>query len=73
MLVSKNGWDLKGAVRTAELQGRGKLTGMHTQDDAFVLVRGAHPEGEADVQDVAATALDGLGLDPSGVDGRVLR
>jgi predicted AlkP superfamily phosphohydrolase/phosphomutase len=73
VLVSKNGWDLKGAVRTAELQGRGKLTGMHTQDDAFVLVRGAHPEGEADVQDVAATALDGLGLDPSGVDGRVLR
>jgi predicted AlkP superfamily phosphohydrolase/phosphomutase len=73
VLVSKNGWDLKGAVRTAELQGRGKLTGMHTQDDAFVLVRGAHPEGEADVQDVAATALHGLGLDPSGVDGRVLR
>jgi predicted AlkP superfamily phosphohydrolase/phosphomutase len=73
VLVSKNGWDMKGAVRTAELQGRGKLTGMHTQDDAFVLVRGAQPEGEAEVQDVAATALDGLGLDPSGVDGRVLR
>jgi predicted AlkP superfamily phosphohydrolase/phosphomutase len=73
VLVSENGWDLKGAVRTAELQGRGKLTGMHTQDDAFVLVRGAHPQGEADVQDVAATALAGLGLDPSGLDGRVLR
>jgi predicted AlkP superfamily phosphohydrolase/phosphomutase len=73
VLVSKNGWDLKGAVRTRELQGKGRLTGMHTQDDAFVLVRGAHPEGEADVQDVAATALDGLGLDTSEVDGRVLR
>jgi predicted AlkP superfamily phosphohydrolase/phosphomutase len=72
VLVSKNGWDLKGAVRTTELQGKGRLTGMHTQDDAFVLVRGAHPEGEADVQDVAATALAGLGIDPSGVDGRVL-
>jgi len=72
VLVSKNGWDLKGAVRTAELQGRGRLTGMHTQDDAFVLVRGAHPQGEADVQDVAATALDGLGIDPGGLDGRVL-
>jgi predicted AlkP superfamily phosphohydrolase/phosphomutase len=72
VLVSKNGWDLKGAVRTAELQGKGRLTGMHTQDDAFVLVRGAHPEGEADVQDVAATALHGLGLDASGIDGRVL-
>jgi predicted AlkP superfamily phosphohydrolase/phosphomutase len=72
VLVSKNGWDLKGAVRTAELQGKGRLTGMHTQDDAFVLVRGASPPGEADVQDVAATVLDGLGLDPGGVDGRVL-
>ena len=73
VLISENGWDLKGAVRTADLQGKGRLTGMHTQDDAFVLVRGAHPEGDADVQDVAATALDGLGLDASGVDGRVLR
>jgi predicted AlkP superfamily phosphohydrolase/phosphomutase len=72
VLVSKNGWDLKGAMRTAQLQGKGRLTGMHTQDDAFVLVRGAHPDGEADVQDVAATALAGLGLDTSEVDGRVL-
>jgi hypothetical protein len=46
---------------------------MHTQDDAFVLVRGAEFDGEVDVQDVAATALDGLGLDASGLDGRVLR
>ena len=72
VLVSKNGWDLKGAVRGTELEGRGRLTGMHTQDDAFVLVRGAHAEGEAHVQDVAATAIDGLGLDASGLDGRVL-
>ncbi len=72
VLVSHNGWDLKGAVRTRELQGKGRLTGMHTQDDAFVLVRGAHPEGDVDVQDVAATALAGLGLDTSGLDGRVL-
>ncbi len=72
VLVSRNGWDLKGAVRTTELQGKGRLTGMHTQDDAFVLVRGAHPAGEADVQDVAATALAGLGLDPGELDGRVL-
>ena len=72
VLVSRNGWDLKGAVRTTELEGKGRLTGMHTQDDAFVLVRGAHPAGEADVQDVAATAVAGLGLDPSSLDGRVL-
>ena len=39
--------------------GQRHADGMHTQDDAFVLVRGAHPDGEADVQDVAATALVG--------------
>jgi predicted AlkP superfamily phosphohydrolase/phosphomutase len=73
VLVSRNGWDLKGAVRTTALTGKGRLTGMHTQDDAFVLVRGAHPQGEVHVQDVAATAVDGLGLDASGLDGRVLQ
>jgi predicted AlkP superfamily phosphohydrolase/phosphomutase len=72
VLVSRNGWDLKGAVRTTELQGMGRLTGMHTQDDAFVLLPGVRRDGEADVQDVAATVLDGLGLDASGLDGREL-
>ena len=72
VLVSRNGWDLKGAVRTPSSPAKGRLTGMHTQDDAFVLVRGAHPDGAVDVQDVAATALDGLGIDASGLDGRVL-
>jgi hypothetical protein len=46
---------------------------MHTQDDAFVLLRGGRDEAEADVQDVAATVLAGLGLDASGVDGSPLR
>lgn len=72
VLESHNGWDLKGSVRTTELQGNGRLTGMHTADDAFVLVRGAHPSGVTRVEDVAATVLDGLGLDASGLDGRVL-
>jgi predicted AlkP superfamily phosphohydrolase/phosphomutase len=73
VLVSRNGYDLKGSVRSTELEGRGRLTGMHTQDDAFVLLRdGASTAGPADVHDVAATVLDGLGLDPSGLDGRVL-
>src|SRR5262249_54082060 len=58
VLCSQNGWDLKGAVRTTELQGRGTLTGMHTQDDAFVLVRGSRGDGDAHVMDVAATVLD---------------
>ena len=72
VLLSRNGSDLKGAVRTRELTGKGRLTGMHTEDDAFVLVRGARREGEVHVQDVAATALAGLGLDPSGLDGKPL-
>jgi predicted AlkP superfamily phosphohydrolase/phosphomutase len=72
VLVSENGWDLKGAMRTRELQGKGHLTGMHTQDDAFVLLRGVHRDGVVDVQDVAATAAAGLGLDAAALDGRVL-
>ena len=54
------------------LTGKGPLTGMHTRDNAFVLVRGRHPKGVADVQDVAATVVDALGLDAQGLDGRVL-
>jgi predicted AlkP superfamily phosphohydrolase/phosphomutase len=72
VLVSHNGCDLKGAVRSPELRGRGRLTGMHTQDDAFVLVRGARGEAEAHVQDVAATVLAALGLDASQLDGSPL-
>ena len=72
VLCSANGCDLKGAVRSTALEGRGRLTGMHTQDDAFVLVRGRRVEGEVHVMDVAATVLDGLGIDPAGLDGRVL-
>ena len=72
VLVSHDGSDLKGAMANPELTGKGPLTGMHTRDNAFVMVRGRHPEGVADVQDVAATVLDALGLDPGGVDGRVL-
>jgi predicted AlkP superfamily phosphohydrolase/phosphomutase len=72
VLVSHNGSDLKGAVRSPQLTGRGRLTGMHTQDDAFVLVRGSHGDEEAHVQDVAATVLAGLGLDASPLDGRSL-
>ena len=72
VLVSHDGSDLKGAMANPELTGKGPLTGMHTRDNAFVMVRGRHPDGIADVQDVAATVLDALGLDAGGVDGRVL-
>jgi predicted AlkP superfamily phosphohydrolase/phosphomutase len=72
VLVSRDGSDLKGAMANPALTGKGPLTGMHTRDNAFVLVRDRHPEGVADVQDVAATVLEALGLDPGGMDGRVL-
>lgn len=72
VLVSRDGSDLKGAMANPALTGKGPLTGMHTRDNAFVLVRGRHPKGVADVQDVAATVVDALGLDAQGLDGRVL-
>jgi predicted AlkP superfamily phosphohydrolase/phosphomutase len=72
VLVSHDGSDLRGAMRNPGLTGKGALTGMHTRDNAFVLLAGRRAEGVADVQDVAATTLAALGLDPTPLDGRVL-
>lgn len=38
VVVSNYGFDLKGTVKSPEIFGKTVLTGMHTQDDAFVLL-----------------------------------
>ncbi len=35
IVLSEHGYDLKGAISKESLSGRGFLSGMHTQDDAF--------------------------------------
>lgn len=36
VILSHKGYDLKGKVHAEGVLGRTKLTGMHTQDDAFL-------------------------------------
>jgi predicted AlkP superfamily phosphohydrolase/phosphomutase len=69
VLVSRCGFDPKGALRTRETEGPSVFTGMHTYDDAFVVWAG-HPPALAPVrvEAVAATALGLLGLDVSELD-----
>lgn len=70
------GYDLKGAVNKTELMDREVFTGMHTQDDAMLLI-GAPPDqirrDRPHIVDVAPTILDSMGLPaPEGLDGRSL-
>jgi predicted AlkP superfamily phosphohydrolase/phosphomutase len=69
VLVSRRGFDPKGALRSRETEGRSVFTGMHTYDDAFVVWAGHPPPVEpVRVEAVAATALELLGLDVSELD-----
>ena len=40
ILVGTKGFDLKAKLKVAQLAGKGPFTGKHTQDTAFLLVRG---------------------------------
>ncbi|HUS80181.1 MAG TPA: alkaline phosphatase family protein [Armatimonadota bacterium] len=67
-----NGIDLKSSLGGAELFGHSPITGMHTYDDAFWLVRGrGFGDGTPQVHDGAATVLALLGEEPPDhLDGR---
>jgi predicted AlkP superfamily phosphohydrolase/phosphomutase len=59
VLVSNWGWDLKGSIKRQVLAERGVFRGMHTQDDAFLYVRGAEVTAtdKPTVRDVMPTVL----------------
>jgi len=40
LLISEHGYDLKGSIKGNSVFRRSHLCGMHTQDDAFFLIRG---------------------------------
>lgn len=64
VVVPKRGFDPKGSLRAMETEGVGAFTGMHTDDDAFVVWAGHAPaETSVNVASVAATALDLLGVE----------
>jgi predicted AlkP superfamily phosphohydrolase/phosphomutase len=67
------GYDPKGAIGAGAILANGPLTGMHTFADAVCLVSGAGPD-RARLEDVGASVLAHLGLDPGHLDGKpVLR
>ncbi|MBN1917615.1 MAG: alkaline phosphatase family protein [Verrucomicrobia bacterium] len=75
VLVSNWGWDLKGSVKRHVLAEKGTLTGMHTQDDAFLYIRGAEVTATAKptVRDVMPTILQLAGCKaPADLDGHSL-
>ena len=68
------GYDLKGAVNKPSLMDREVFTGMHTQDDATLLIsapsNALRPQ-KPHITDVAPTLLEAMGLPSAqGLDGR---
>jgi len=75
VLLSNHGYDLKGSMAKDRLFDRGFLTGMHTQDDAVLVVSeeaGLKFDGVPRIYDVPATMASMLGIDAEGLDGGVL-
>jgi len=78
VLLSNYGFDLKGSIMKDTLFEKGVLSGMHTQDDAvLVLSPGMADEGTAPVPkptilDVPATILKALGIKAGELEGRPL-
>ncbi len=63
VLWSAPGYDLKGAVSKDNLLGKGRFTGMHTQEDAFFYLKGLAPlKVKPHIQDIAPTLLKILGI-----------
>lgn len=61
--VPRPGYDLKGGYGSRGLLGSSEMTGMHTEDNAFVYVRGRRFTGqEAHLVDLYPTLLDLLEL-----------
>lgn len=72
--VPKRGYDLKGGIGSKELFTSSALTGMHTYDDAFVLLSDRDIQrDDPEITDVMPTCLDLLDVEkPPELDGRSL-
>jgi uncharacterized sulfatase len=72
LAIPRDGYDLKSSLGNEEIFGSSPITGMHTFDDAFWLIRGRQFSEETPrVVDGAPTVLSLLGEDiPEHYDGR---
>ncbi len=73
VLLSRDGYDLKGNIKTESLTGPSELVGMHTFDNAMVYLSNRKMRTDtACVTDVMPTILDIMGVSEPGLDGRSL-
>jgi predicted AlkP superfamily phosphohydrolase/phosphomutase len=75
VLVPNWGWDLKGSLKRQVFGDKGVFSGMHTQDDAFLYIRGAEVTAtrKPTVRDVMPTILQLLDCQaPPDLDGHSL-
>ncbi len=72
LAIPRDGYDLKSSLDSDEIFGSSPITGMHTFDDAFWLVRGREfAEGTPEVMDGAPTVLSLMEEEvPGHYDGR---
>jgi predicted AlkP superfamily phosphohydrolase/phosphomutase len=74
LVMSHDGFDIKGTFESDALTGRGKLVGMHKYDNATLFVRDRQiVVGHASVHDVLPTACALMSLPcPPEVDGKIV-
>jgi len=74
--VPVDGYDLKGNVWTDSVFGKTELVGMHTYDDAFLLVRGGGPDIQRvpSIADLTPSILEWMQVpQPADLDGQTLK
>jgi predicted AlkP superfamily phosphohydrolase/phosphomutase len=72
VVLSHEGYDLKGSLKMHGLTGRGHLTGCHTRDNALFYINRKISADNLNIVDAGTMALRLLGIDVSGLEGRVL-
>jgi len=73
VVLSRDGYDLKGNIKTDALLGPSELVGMHTYNNAMLYSKNSQlRDGLACVTDVMPTILQVMGLNLEGLDGRSL-
>ncbi len=74
ILLSNDGFDLKGTVRKSEIFGRGVFKGMHTQDDATLFINRNLNLNGTNIMDIAPTVLKFIGCDKEAelMDGKII-
>jgi len=72
ILLSKEGFDLKGTIKKKGLSDRSVLTGCHTRENAMFYINRKVICHEPNIIDVGSTVLQLLGIPTDGMEGKPL-